>query len=137
MAGDSGTPLARKLGLKEGMRVRLIDPPGGYWELIDPKGRAGDPADRFRLGASPADFQHLFATRRDTLERSLADARRHMTPSGTVWVSWPKKSSGVASEIGRDEVMAAGKAAGLVDVKVCAVDDTWSGLKWVVRVADR
>lgn len=139
-AGYSGTPLARKLGISDGMRVRLVDPPEGYWRLIDPAGDGGEgglPGDRYRLDATPADFQHLFATRRDDLERALADARRHMTPNGTVWVSWPKKSSGVASEIGRDEVMEEGKAAGLVDVKVCAVDETWSGLKWVIPKADR
>lgn len=136
-AGYSGTPLARKLGLKPGMRVRLFEAPHGYWSLLDPAGDRGDPARVYRIDETPADFQHLFATDAATLERAFREARREMTPDGMVWASWPKKSSGFASGIGRAEVMAAGKAVGLVDVKVCAVDETWSGLKFVIPVAER
>lgn len=141
-AGYSGTPLVRKLGLKEGMRVRLYDAPEGYWALL-----GGSPED-FGVelldaempepgGPERADFTHLFATERAALEEGFARARARMAEDGMVWASWPKKSSGVTSEIGRAEVMAAGKAAGLVDVKVCAVDETWSGLRFVIPVADR
>ena len=138
-AGYSGTPLERKLGLTPGMRVHLVNPPDGYWDLFEPppgEERAA-PEELYRLGGIPADFQHLFATERAALDRAFAGARRRMAEDGMVWASWPKEASDVASEIGRAEVMAAGKAAGLVDVKVCAVDATWSGLKFVIPVADR
>lgn len=136
-AGYSGTPLARKLGLGAGMAVRLLGSPEGYWSLF-----AADPRDDELTvldegSREPADFTHLFARERATLEDGLARARKEMAEDGMVWVSWPKKSSGVDTEVGRAEVMAAGKAVGLVDVKVCAVDETWSGLKFVIPVADR
>lgn len=144
-AGYSGTPLVRKLGLKPGMRVRLLDAPDGYWELLgagaedldvdlaDGTAGGGGPGE----GAGAADFTHFFAKDEATLESHLRTARETMAEDGMVWASWPKKSSGVESEIGRSEVMAAGKAAGLVDIKVCAVDETWSGLKFVIPVSDR
>ncbi len=137
MVGYSGTPLVRKLGLKPGMRVRLHDPPEGYWTLL-----GAPPADlEITLLSTgdeePADFSHLFATSKEPLTDAFAAARAHMAEDGMVWASWPKKSSGVESQVGRAEVMAAGKAVGLVDVKVCAVDETWSGLKFVIPVAQR
>lgn len=135
-AGYSGTPLVDKLGLKEGMTVRLLGAPDGYWDLL-----GGRPPD---LGVATAgasgeavDFTHLFAVDARMLEDRFRNARDGMAEDGSVWASWPKKSSGVASEIGKSEVMAAGKAVGLVDVKVCAVDATWSGLKFVIPVANR
>lgn len=136
-AGYSKRPLARKLGLARGMRVRLLDPPDRYWELV-----GGEPGTLGLVtlpakGGEKADFTHLFATRLARLEGAFARARDAMEEDGMVWASWPKKSSGMPSEVGRGEVMAAGKAAGLVDVKVCAVDETWSGLKFVIPVANR
>lgn len=135
-AGYSGTPLVRKLGLKAGMRVRLFDAPDHYWDLL-----GGGPVDLelepAGTGPGESDFVHLFATDRKALDRYFAAARAGMAADGTVWASWPKTSSGVATEISKSDVMAAGKAVGLIDVKVCAVDDTWSGLKFVVPVADR
>lgn len=135
-AGYSGTPLIRKLGLKPGMTVRLLGAPEGYWELL------GGPASE--LGVTPVDeaegavsFTHLFATEDETLQAHFRSARDAMSEDGMVWASWPKKSSDRESEIGRSEVMAAGHAVGLVDVKVCAVDETWSGLKFMVRLEDR
>ena len=136
-AGYSGTPLARKLGLKPGMRVRLLDAPEHYWSLF---GDDAETLDLILLEAgddAPADFIHAFATDADTLGAHLETARSHLAPDGLVWVSWPKKSSGMATEIGKMDVLAAGKAAGLVDVKVAAVDETWSGHKFVIPVADR
>lgn len=136
-AGYSRTPLVRKLGLKAGMRVRLLDAPERYWELMGHQpGSLGldllhEEDDR------EADFTHLFATDREPLREAFARARAGMREDGMVWASWPKRSSGVPSEIGRSEVMIAGKAAGLVDIKVCAVDDTWSALKFVIPLADR
>lgn len=136
-AGSSGTPLVKKLGLKPGMRVRLFEAPDGYWTLLGdrPSGLGVE-----ELGADDdgdADFSHLFASTVDGLRERFAAARSGMTVDGMVWASWPKKSSGVESEIGRAEVMREGKEAGLVDVKVCAVDRTWSGLKFVIPVAVR
>lgn len=136
-AGYSGTPLVRKLGLKPGMRVRLFEPPDDYWELL-----GGGPEDLeitlLDPGRGPdADFTHIFAAVRATLERSLSRARPAMARDGMVWISWPKKSSGVETDVDRVVVMSAGHEAGLVDVKVCAVDETWSALKFVIPVADR
>lgn len=136
-SGYSGTPLVRKLGLEPGMRIRLYEAPDGYWELL-----GGSPASLEVTLLSDgdekrADYSHLFATAEAALEEFFAAARERMAKDGMVWASWPKKSSGVASEIGRAEVMAAGRAVGLVDVKVCAVDATWSGLKFVIPVAER
>lgn len=153
-AGYSGTPLVRKLGVKGGMAVRLLDAPDGYWSLLGGTPEAlgvtvmapgaGAPVDDDGVpeatGAapdSPADFTHLFATDLAALESHFAAARRGMATDGMVWASWPKKSSGVASEVGRAEVMRVGKASGLVDIKVAAVDETWSGLKFVIPVAER
>jgi hypothetical protein len=138
-AGYSGTPLARKLGLKSGMRVRTFRPPEHYPALVGPvfDSLVAAPLD-LEPGREPkVDFVHLFATAPDPLARAFAAARSCMEEDGMVWASWPKKSSGVPSEIGRSEVMAAGKAAGLVDVKVCAIDDVWSGLKFMIPVERR
>lgn len=136
-AGYSGTPLVKKLDLDAGMSVRLLSPPDGYWELL------GGGAEE--LGVSvldpdssrTADFTHLFAADAAALEAGFRAARKTMETDGIVWASWPKKSSGVRSEIARGDVMEAGKAAGLVDVKVCAVDETWSALKFVIPVDQR
>lgn len=136
-AGYSGTPLIRKLGLKPGMGVRLLDAPAGYWDLLGgtPEALGVEPLPEG--GERKAAFTHLFATEPAALEEGLARARAGMEEDGMVWVSWPKRASGVASRIGRADVMAAGKAAGLVDIKVCAVDETWSGLKFVIPVEER
>ena len=136
-AGYSGTPLVRKLGLKQGMRIHLVDPPGHYWKLL---GRGPESMGVEEIAGDEdqkADFIHLFATDPVTLQGAFARARRCMHEDGMVWASWPKKSSGVASEIGRAEVMAAGREVGLVDVKVCAVDEVWSGLKFVIPTGER
>jgi hypothetical protein len=136
-AGYSGTPLAKKLGLKTGMRVRLLHPPEHYWALLGQSAAAMGVDPLTDESDEKADFTHLFATDPDTLEEAFARARAGMLEEGLVWASWPKKSSVVQSQIGRSDVMTAGKKAGLVDIKVCAVDDTWSGLKFVVPVRDR
>lgn len=137
------TPLAKKLGLKPGMRVRLLHAPGGYWNLVgaEPDSLGVELLDVSGSGTEgdgvPADFIHLFATDLPTLRDGFGRARSGMARDGMVWASWPKKASGVPSEIGRNEVMQAGKEQGLVDIKVCAVDATWSGLKFVIPVDDR
>lgn len=136
-AGYHGTPLARKLGLKAGMRVRLLDPPDDYWTLLGHEAAAMEVEQLPEGDAREADLTHLFATDREPLQRAFSRARAGMLEDGMVWASWPKRSSGVPSTIGRSDVMAAGQEAGLVDIKVCAVDGTWSGLKFVIPVADR
>lgn len=136
-AGYSGTPLVRKLGLKPGMRVRLLDEPDDYWALL-----GGDPDELEVEPLGPrsrarADFTHVFAEDARALARHVDRARPLMAEDGMIWVSWPKKSSGVDTDIDRGAVMAVGHDAGLVDIKVCAVDETWSGLKFVIPVSDR
>jgi hypothetical protein len=133
--GYSGTPLVKKLGIKPGFRVAVAKPPAHYWDLLGPL-----PSDvRWikRVTSKPVDFVHIFSRRAADLEAALGMYRSNISDSGMIWVSWPKKSSGVATEIGEADVRRAGLAHGLVDVKICAVDETWSGLKFVVRVKDR
>lgn len=129
-AGYSGTPLAKKLGIVEGTRLLVVDGPHDYDELVSPL--PPRVARATRLDAK-TDVVHLFAKSRAALTRSLADYRKRMRSDGVVWVSWPKKSSGVATDITEDTIREVALPMGWVDVKVCAVDGTWSGLKLVVR----
>ncbi len=135
VAGYSGTPLVRKLGIKAGFKLRVIDQPRGYWKLL------GELPAGVRvvksLSASGLDFVHLFVKKAAPLERQLKSLRKKIAPAGMIWVSWPKKSSGVETEIDGNAVREIGLKSRLVDVKVCAVDETWSGLKFVIRVEDR
>lgn len=134
MAGYSKRPLAAKLGLKSGMRAVLLNEPDGYRTTLAPL-----PED-VRLGTAlepSLPFIHLFAPDRAQLERALPAAVEALAQDGMLWISWPKKASGVPTDLDGNGVRAAGLATGLVDVKVCAVDETWSGLKFVVRLANR
>lgn len=133
-AGYSGTPLVRKLGYKPGFRVALIEPPPGYREWLGelPAGVAFCDGDRETL-----DLAHIFATRRSELERHVKRLRGAIAANGMIWASWPKKSSGVATDVTEDTVRAIAFANRLVDVKVCAVDDTWSALKLVIPLTLR
>ena len=134
-AGYSGTPLVRKLGLRPGMRVRLLDAPAAYWEIL-----GGEPEALGVLlhgGDGPVEFTHLFATRAQRLRELFALARKGMADDGLVWASWPKKAAGIESEVSRAEVFDAGHAVGLVDIKVAAVDASWSGLEFVIPRAAR
>jgi len=129
-AGYSGTPLVRKLGVKEGMRVAWLDAPEGFVALLDPL------PDGLRVRASARgklDLAVCFATRRAVLARRLPGLREAIRPDGMVWAAWPKKASGVATDITEDVVREIALPLGLVDVKVCAIDATWSGLKLVIR----
>ena len=133
-AGYSGTPLVRKLGIKAGFKIWVIDPPPDYWDLLGPlpdNVSVGGPDER-RL-----DFIHLFVTDRARLEAQLGELRAHIAPAGMIWVSWPKKSSRMATDLSEAVIRDLALAGGLVDVKVCAVDATWSGLKLVIRLRDR
>jgi hypothetical protein len=131
MAGYSGTPLVKKLGIKSESEVLLVSAPDGYRHRLDPL----PPAVRFvsRLSKS-TDVIHFFSAQRAELERALGTFRKKMKPTTAIWVSWPKKSSKVPTDITEDTVREVALPMGLVDVKVCAVDDIWSGLKLVVRM---
>ena len=137
MSGDkdySGTPLHRKLGIKEGHRVVALSPPDDLGALL------GDLPPGVRVGtrlAAGTDVVLLFATKRRDLERRLARGAEKLDPAGGLWVAYPKKSSGVATELTFAEVQEAGLAAGLVDNKSCAIDATWSGVRFVYRLEDR
>jgi hypothetical protein len=134
VAGYSGTAVARKLGIRAGCRVSLTDAPPEVRELL--KGALAD-CEEVSLDSAPVDLAMVFAKTQRSLERGLGRAHKALAPAGALWLSWPKKSSGVASEIDEHTVRADGLRAGLVDVKVCAVTEVWSGLKFVRRLSDR
>ena len=133
-AGYSGTPLVKKLGIKEGFRMRVLNAPAGYHDLLGPLPDGCRDADADERGV---EFSHVFAITASELRTGLEAARAAMSTDGMVWLSWPKKASGVPTELDGNVVREMGLESGLVDVKVCAVDETWSGLKFVIRVADR
>jgi hypothetical protein len=130
VAGYSGTPLAKKLGIRSGGRLHLVGAPDGYRRLLEPL----PDAVRFVPKLSgDTDLAHVFITKRAALLKALKDCRRALGPDAIVWVSWPKKASKVATEVTEDTVRELALPLGFVDVKVCAVDEVWSGLKLVVR----
>lgn len=133
VAGYSGAPLPKKLGLKPAMTAVFVGAPPGFVDSL------GDLTDVKILKSlhGKRDYIHLFATTRRRLEEKLPASVRALEPAGALWISWPKKSSGVETDLDRERVRELGLAAGLVDVKVCAVDEVWSGLKFVWRLADR
>ena len=133
-SGYSGTPLAKKLGIKPGGRVCFIRAPADYKALLAPLPEGV----RFtRAIDANSDVIHLFCTRRRELEEGLRLAMAKMRPDAAIWASWPKKSAGVETDIVEGTIREVALPMGLVDVKVCAVDATWSGLKLVVRVENR
>jgi hypothetical protein len=134
MAGYSGKPLAQKLGLKPGVPIAALNAPRYYARLLRPLPKGA--VIRPHLSRA-APFIHCFATRRADLARRFPALERALTTDGMVWISWPKASSGVATDLTEGVVRTIGLATGLVDVKVCAVDDVWSGLKFVRRLVDR
>ena len=134
MAGYSNTLLTKKLGIKEGSRVLLVNAPKGF-ELELGK----LPADaRFVNRASKAvDLILLFTKSQSALNNEFAKMAAKIAPNGTLWIAWPKKSSGVSTDLSFNNVQRIGLDAGLVDVKICAINDVWSGLKFVYRLQDR
>ena len=130
MVGYSGTPLAKKLGLKDGSNVVLVGAPDDYAALIAPVPNGVQFAARI---SETTDIVHVFSTRRAELRSFLKDCRSTLKSSAVVWVSWPKKSSQVATEVTEDTIRELALPMGFVDVKVCAVSEVWSGLKFVVR----
>jgi hypothetical protein len=133
MAGYSGTPLAKKLGIKEGSNVLFIHPPPTLdKELELPPSVTVNARTR-----KPIDLVLLFVTSKRELARTFSKYSAKLRPAGMLWISWPKKTSGVATDLSDNVVRELGLAKGMVDVKVCAVDEVWSGLKFVFRLKDR
>jgi hypothetical protein len=125
-AGYSGTPLARKLGVEPQMRVAVIAGPSGFAERLEGARLSSQLRGRFELIV-------CFASSRRTLEGRLPAILRARGANGQIWLAWPKRSSGIASDLDDSVVRAIGLATGLVDNKVCAIDETWSGLRFVAR----
>ena len=134
MSGYSGTPLAKKLGIRAHARLFVRAAPDNYRELLAP---LPEGVHSVRRIDARTDLIHLFATRAAPLARALTAARRAMRVDAVIWVSWPKRASGVDTDISENGIRALALPLGLVDVKVCAVDDTWSGLKLVLRKSER
>jgi hypothetical protein len=133
-AGYSGTPLVRKLGIKPDARLGLVNAPDGFDTTL---GELPEGVTIRRRARGPMDVIVAFYVRRDELERRLDALRGALDPSGGLWIAWPKRASGVATDLGENIVRELGIAAGLVDNKVCAIDEVWSGLRFVYRLRDR
>ena len=135
-AGYSGTPLGKKLGIKPGVNCLILNHPDNYLELI-----ADAPVSElnidFESNQKEYDFIHLFTQRKSDLEKSWKTMRSLLTKTGSLWISWPKGSSKLEKDLNENDVRAIGLKGGLVDVKVCAVDENWSGLKFMYRRKDR
>lgn len=129
-AGYSGTPLWKKLGIKSGFRLKTKNAPDNYLQLIAPLPEDVTVSARLR---GDIDLWHLFTRSKAELQRVLQQARQQIRPQGMIWVSWPKKASKVPTDVTEDVIREVCLPTGLVDVKVCAVDATWSGLKLVIR----
>jgi hypothetical protein len=132
-AGYSGTPLAKKLGLASGLRVLLRGAPDDYATLVDFDLDSCDVLKR----AGTFDFAHAFVRSRAELDTALTALEGHLDDKGMIWISWPKKASKIATDLTEDGIRELALPRGLVDVKVCAVDAVWSGLKLVRRVGLR
>lgn len=133
-SGYSGTPLAKKLGIKAAARVFAHAAPDNYQHLLAP---LPQDVQFVRRVAQDTDLMHLFGARREPLRKALQAARQAMRDDAVIWVSWPKKASQVPTDMSEDVVRELAFPLGLVDVKVCAVDEIWSGLKLVVRLSER
>ncbi len=134
MAGYSETPLIKKLGIKEGYVFYVFNPPESYFNWLSPLPHEVKVKDR---AIGDFDFMHVFVTEIKTFEKEFINCQKHLKKTGMLWVSWPKKASNVPTDLDENIIRDFGLKKGLVDVKVCAVDEVWSGLKFVVRVKDR
>jgi hypothetical protein len=135
LAGYSGTPLPQKLGIAEGARLALVKAPEGFAAHLEPLLPQGVRV-RSRLSGT-LDVVLFFVTRRSELERRFGGMARALEPAGGLWIAWPKRTAGVATDLSENVVREIGLGEGLVDNKVCAVDEVWSGLRFVYRLADR
>jgi hypothetical protein len=134
MAGYSGTPLAKKLGFKAGFRAGFVNPPKGFEKEI---GSLPDGVEICEILRKPLDLIVLFVDSKQMLKREFPRLAQKLVSNGMLWISWPKKASGLATDLSENIIREIGLEAGLVDVKVCAVNDIWSGLKFVYRLKDR
>ena len=134
MAGYSGTPLPKKLGIKDQFCVALLDMPSEVKAELKSSLAACRIA---KDGRGPLDFAMIFVTSATDLKKKFLQISKQLAPGGMLWVSWPKKTSGVPTDLDENKVREIGLDIGLVDVKVCAVNDVWSGLKFVIRIKDR
>ena len=134
MAGYSGTPLVGKLGIRPHERICALQAPENYASLL---GELPEDAALTTRASAGAEFIHLFVTRRIDLEKRLTALRRKLADTGMLWVSWPKRASGVITDVTEDTIRTVALPLGFVDVKVCAVDETWSGLKLMIRRENR
>ena len=134
MAGYSGTPLPQKLGIKEGHALAFLSAPPEFQKALGALPLGVKISDT--LGKN-TDVVVMFVTRFADLKKGFAKAARALASNGGLWVAWPKKASGVETDVDENKVRATALAAGLVDNKVCAIDETWSGLRCVIRLKDR
>ncbi len=134
MAGYAGTPLGKKLGIKEGCVMYVLHPPGEYFNWLSPL--AKDVQVKVRLEGQ-FDLIHIFVLAHNDFKQAFVKCQRHLKRDGMLWVSWPKKASKVPTDLDENKIRDYGLQHGLVDVKVCAVDEVWSGLKFVIRIKDR
>ncbi len=134
MAGYSSTPLAKKLGIKEGSRVALVNAPDNFEATLDPLPENVEIVKRIN---NPMDIILYFVMSERGLARDFARLAKKLVPNGMIWIAWPKKSSGVKTDLTFENVQRIGLNSALVDVKICAVDEIWSGLKFVYRLKDR
>ena len=134
MAGYSGTPLPKKLGIKENFLVLLLDVPA---EVTAELKNTLAACQVLKDGTGPLDFAMVCAKSSADLQKKFGKVARRLAAAGMLWIGWPKKASGVTTDLNENEVRRIGLEEGLVDVKVCAMNDTWSGLKFVIRVKDR
>jgi len=134
MAGYSGTPLIQKIGIKPGHRVVLRNHP---FSFVKDLGKLPEGVESSERLSGKANVVVYFSEKRAALEKDFAALSAALMPDGMIWIGWPKKASGRATDLTEDVVRQIGLERGLVDVKVCAIDETWSGLKFVIRVKDR
>jgi hypothetical protein len=134
MAGYSETPLLKKLGLKPGQRMYSYSAPANYFDMLAPLPEKVVVMNKLH---GQAQFFHLFVKSTTELKVQLKKAMEHMVSDGLIWVSWPKKASGVKTDLDENVIRDFGLKIGLVDIKVCAVDDVWSGLKFVIPLKSR
>jgi hypothetical protein len=134
VAGYSGKPLVLKLGIKPGCRLGIFDTPPGIDAIL---GKLPDGVTTTTTLRGSHDVVLLFSRSKKTLERRFDEVAKVVAPAGSFWVSWPKKTSGVVSDLDENVVRAVGLNRGWVDIKVCALDEIWSGLKFVTRLSNR
>lgn len=134
MAGYSSTPLAKKLGIREASRIGIVNAPDNFQSQL---GELPHGATFVKRMTDSLDIILFFVLKERELARDFAKLAQKLVPHGMIWIAWPKKSSGVATDLSFEHVQRIGLDAGLVDVKICAIDEIWSGLKFVYRLKDR